>query len=158
MLRGLTQNHKKAVGVLFNRFKQRMAAEKLKLASLFSTLQQAVLFQRSFELKLAVDKLKQNNKICAENLNRCKLKISRVICKLEFQNHFNDLKALQKHFNVWQRLLIKDDLDCALPRLILDTPTKSTPDFSTIDPDKFQFENEGVADEQATWSNYSIYK
>jgi len=38
MVRGLTQNHKKAVGVLFNRLKQRMAAEKLKLASLFSTL------------------------------------------------------------------------------------------------------------------------
>jgi hypothetical protein len=38
MLRGLTQNHKKAVGVFFNRFKQRIAAEKLKLGSLFSTL------------------------------------------------------------------------------------------------------------------------
>ena len=86
-----------------------------------------------------------------------KLKLSRIVCKLEFQNHFNNLKSLQKHFNVWHKLVNKDDLDCALPRLIMATPTKSTPDFSTIDPEKFQFENEGVADEQTTWSYNSIY-
>jgi len=66
--------------------------------------------------------------------------------------------VIGKHFNIWQHLVSKEEYDGGLPVISLDTCTKSTPDFSSTQLEKFKFENESVADEQVTWGNYSVHK